>query len=87
MKFLNFFARVSKAKEMPGLTTFLVTNPFFRRFVLAFHQEKTETISSVDKYLERQLLSKEEYDAIYNAKRLEKKHQGSSQDRNKPTRQ
>ena len=68
--FLSFFGKVTKAKEIPTFTHFLVNNPVFRRVVLAFHKEKTETINDIDEYLEKELLTKEQYDAKYNAKRL-----------------
>ena len=73
------FSRVSRAKEIPSFTQFLVNNPVFRRLVLTFHNEKTNTINSIDKYLEKELLTKEQYDAKYNAKRLK--------DRSGPNRQ
>ena len=39
--------------------------------VLTFHREKTETINEVDKYLEKQLLNKDELDKKNNTKRID----------------
>ena len=55
--FLSMFSRVSKAKEIPSFTQFLVNNPLFRSLVINFHNEKQKTISNVDKYLEKELLT------------------------------
>ena len=58
MKFFNFLMKTRKAKEIPTLTDFLVNNPFFRKWVLASHKAKSEAINSVDDYLEKELLGK-----------------------------
>ena len=62
-KLLDLFKMSRKAKEIPSLTNFLVNNPFFRRWALAFHKEKTETAREVDDYLEKQFLTPEQYEA------------------------
>ena len=67
--FTNLF-KVQKAKEIPAITSFLVNNPVFRRIALAFHKEKVETINEIDDWLEKELLTKEQYDAKYNLKQL-----------------
>ena len=70
-QFLGLFTKVHKAREIPSFTQFLVNNPIFRRLVITFHQEKTKTMGDLDKYFEKELLPKEQYDAKYNAKRID----------------
>ena len=84
MVFWHMFSRTVKAKEIPEFTSFLVRNPIFRRMVLTFHNGKQNLVKDVDQYLESQLLTKEQYDAIYKAKRIEK---AKSDDKNKTNRQ
>ena len=67
------FSKLTKAKEIPSFTQFLVNNPFFRRFVIGFHNSKTDAINKVDDFLEQELLSKEELEKRKNAKRLDGK--------------
>ena len=69
--FKNVFVKTTKAKGIPTLTNFLVTNPMFRRVVLGIHKEKTETLNEIDEYFEKQLLTKEQYEEKYNAQRIE----------------
>ena len=69
--FVNFFNKGRKAKQIPELTQFLATNPLFKRFALGIHKEKTETLNEIDAYLEEKLLTKEQYDAKYSAKRID----------------
>ena len=68
---MQFFQRSYKAKEIPSLTNWLVKNQWVRNMVLTFHREKTETINEVDKYLEKQLLNKDELDKKNNTKRID----------------
>ena len=59
MKLLtNLFSRTVKAKGIPSLTEFLVTNPMFRKIVISFHNTKASAISDVDSYLEKELMNK-----------------------------
>ena len=69
--FWLIFGKMRKAKEMKTLTQFLVNNPFFRRFVIGFHNTKTDALNSVDNFLEKELLSKEELERRKNAKRID----------------
>ena len=69
----TIFSRLTKAREIPTFTQFLVNNPFFRRFVIGFHNTKTDAINQVDDFLEKELLSKEELERRKNAKRLDGK--------------
>ena len=50
----------------------------FRNLVLSFHKSKTETLNSIDGYLEKELLTKEQYEAKYSAKRIGKKKSSPS---------
>ena len=67
---VNFFKGARKAKHIPSLTDALVKSPLFRKFALKFHNEKTEAQQDIDEYLEKQLLTKEQYDEKYSAKRI-----------------
>ena len=67
-----FAANWSKARHIPSLTDFLVGNPMFRRLVLGYHQKSGQVAQEVDKWLEKELLTKEQYDKIYSDKRLDK---------------
>ena len=78
---MGMFSKTSKAKEMPSLTQFLVTNPLFRRLVIGFHNEKVEAIEKVDNYLEKELLSKDEYNSKYNCNRVDEGQVKSSSDK------
>ena len=69
----TIFSKLTKAKEIPTFTQFLVRNPFFRRFVIGFHNSKEDAINKVDDYLESELLSKEELEKRKNAKRIDGK--------------
>ena len=68
----SLFGTFLNAREMPEVTNYLVSNPMFRQLALAFHNKKQNAISDIDKYLEKELLTKEQYDAIYKAKRIDK---------------
>ena len=46
--FLMMFSKVSKAKEIPSFTQFLVNNPLFRNLVLTFHENKTNAVKNID---------------------------------------
>ena len=80
----NFFGQARKAKHIPSLTEWLVKSPVFRRLALGLHREKNEAMNDIDEYLEKQLLTKEQYDAKYSAKRiLEDNHDKNSKKINK----
>ena len=49
----------NKAKPYPNITQFLVTNPMFRRLALGYHENKEEAKQSLDKWMEKELLTKE----------------------------
>ena len=68
--FLYMFSRASKAKEIPELTQFLVNNPMFRSLANTFHNSSQTALRDIDSMLEKNLLTKEEYDRIYSAKRI-----------------
>ena len=67
---VNFFKGAQRAKHIPHLTDWLVKNPFFRKLALGLHREKNETMNEIDEFLEKQLLTKEQYDEKYSAKRI-----------------
>ena len=72
MSFLKFFAsKTYTAKEIPLLTNMLAQNPLFRRMVLGFHNTKASAMDDLDKYLESQLLDKDDLAAKKNRKRLD----------------
>ena len=68
---LSFFSTYSKAKPFPGITNWLVTNPMFRRLAMNYHAGKEQATEDVDKWLEKELLTKEQYDRLYPEKRLD----------------
>ena len=55
----NFMFRFSKAKEIGGLTNFLSTNYYFKKFALNFHTIKTGGMKDLTDYLDKELLEKE----------------------------
>ena len=69
--FFNLGRKLTRAKEIPSLTQFLVNNPMFRNFVMMFHNGKANAMNNLDEYLEKELLTKEQYDAKYKAKRID----------------
>ena len=76
--FLSFFANWQRAKPFPSITNFLVTNPMFRRLALNYHKAQNQTADDIDKWLEKELLSKEQYDRIYSDKRIDSRAQDST---------
>ena len=64
-------ANWTKAKAIPSLTDYLITNPMFRRMAINYHKTKGQTMEDIDKMLEKELLTKEEYDKIYSDKRID----------------
>lgn len=72
---LTFWANWSKAKSIPSITNFLVTNPMFKRMALSYHKAKGQTTEDIDKWLEKELLTKEQYDKIYSDKRIDSREQ------------
>ena len=76
--FLSFFANWSRAKPFPSITNFLVTNPMFRKMAINYHKTSGQTVEDLDKWLEKELLSKEEYERIYSDKRIDSRAQGST---------
>ena len=59
----------------------------FRNLVLAFHNGKADIVNKVDSALEKELLSKEEYEAKYSAKRLDQNKFKTKGNSNHPNRQ
>ena len=58
MSFLStFFSKTMRAKGIPAITDFLVTNPMFRKFVIGFHNTKASAINDLDSYLEKELMN------------------------------
>lgn len=60
MKFFQMLMGVRGAKEFPSLTEFLVNNEAFRHMALKTHSTKTTWLGSIEKYLDKDLLGKEE---------------------------
>ena len=67
-----------RAKPIPMFTNFLIQNPWFRRAALGYHETKTEAGESIDKWLEKELLTKEQYDRLYPEKRIGTKANNST---------
>ena len=67
----GLFTKFYYAKELPHLTEYLVQNPMFRHMAVSFHNKKTNLVNDIDKQLEKNLLTPEQYDAIYNKKRID----------------
>ncbi len=53
------FMRIGNAKEIGGLTDFLVNNPTFRQFALKTHSNKKSLLSNIEAYLDKEILGKE----------------------------
>lgn len=51
---------VRGAKEIPSFTQFLVNNEAFRHIALKTHSTKSSLFDSIEKYLDKDLLGKEE---------------------------
>ena len=74
MRFLlHMFSRTAKARAIPQLTDYLVTNPMFRNLVIGFHNTKNSAMSDLDSYLEKELLHKN--NKSKKARRIESKNQ------------
>ena len=56
--FLGLFQRTAKARQIPQLTEYLVTNPMFRNIVIGFHNTKANAVRDLDNYLEEELINK-----------------------------
>ena len=69
-QFISVWLNWNRTKPMPSIVNFLVSNPIFRRMALAAHETKQDIKSDADKWLEKELLTKEQYDALYPNKRL-----------------
>ena len=80
--FIGLFANWGKAKHYPGITNFLVTNPMFRQLALGLHENKVDIASNADKWLEKELLTKEEYDRLYPNTRLNNKETNTTTRKN-----
>lgn len=69
-QFISVWLNWNRTKPMPSIVNFLVSNPIFRRMALGVHETKNEVKSDASKWLEKELLTKEQYDALYPSKRL-----------------
>ena len=58
-KLASMWLNWNRTKHMPTITNFLVTNPFFRRLALGYHETKEDVKEGADKWLEKELLTKE----------------------------
>ena len=76
--FISFFANWSKAKPFPSITNFLVTSPIFRRMAINYHKAAGQTAEDLDKWLEKELLTKEQYDRMYSDKRIDSRAQNTT---------
>ena len=47
----------------------------FKRMALSYHKAKGQTTEDIDKWLEKELLTKEQYDKIYSDKRIDSREQ------------
>ena len=60
MRFLlGMFQRTAKARQIPQLTEYLVTNPMFRNTVIEFHNAKANAMKDLDDYLYEELINKD----------------------------
>ena len=50
----------------------------FRKMAINYHKTSGQTVEDLDKWLEKELLSKEEYDRIYSGKRIDSRAQDST---------
>ena len=78
-KFYSMFKMGKRAKELPGLTEYLVNSPMFRKLALKIHEEKQEavedikeTMEKMDDKLEEKLLTKDMKAAVDNAQQIKK---------------
>lgn len=53
------FMKIGSAKEIGGLTDFLVNNPSFRQFALKTHQNKKSIFGNIEAYLDKEILGKD----------------------------
>ena len=76
----NMFFKFMNAREDPTMTNFLVSNPLFRSLAIGFHNKKENALNDIDQYLEKELLTPEEYNKLYKGKRIDEncKDHGSS---------
>ena len=72
-KLVSVWLNWNKTKHMPSITNFLVTNPMFRRLALGYHEAKEDVKGDASSWLEKELLTKEQYDALYPKTRLNNK--------------
>lgn len=56
LKFFNAFFSVRNAKEYKGLTDFLVSNPAFVHMAKTFHEKNKKAVSSMEDYLDKEIL-------------------------------
>ena len=60
MKIFGGVQRFRKKQDIPEVTEFLVQNETFRNTVLGFHKKKGHLFTDLEKYLDKEILGKEE---------------------------